>query len=192
MWLFCNISLMWIYLKLYKSSDFLFLLFVSMLHVFVQKYFNHLTCFPLVSRLEETPHHFLYLFQSPSIARKVTKVSSLLHFGILHSPVVQGLWLSCDSHGLGFCLCRVSVRPYLSAVYPARCYLVCKLFSSSSLVTQVLEQSMSPISQAALVSSLRERAPALPTIQDPNSWCWGTLSVACHDHCCSICINHAD
>lgn len=44
--------------------------------------------------------------------------SSLLHFRIFHSPLVQGLWLSCDSNGLGFCLCRVSVRPYLLFILP--------------------------------------------------------------------------
>lgn len=56
---------------------------------------------------------FPSLSQSPFIAIKVIKVSTFLHFRILQSPLVQGLSLSCDLYGLGFCLCRVSIRPYL-------------------------------------------------------------------------------
>lgn len=123
--LFYRISVTGINLKLFKSSDCLFLLFVSMLHVFVQKYFSYLTCFPLVSRFEKAPHTISFIIPEPFHCQKSQKISNLLPFGILYSPLVQGLWLSGDSHGLGFCLCRVSVRPCVSPVYPARCYLVC-------------------------------------------------------------------
>lgn len=43
--LFYHFSVISINVKLWKYSDFLFLLFVSMLHVLVQKYFSHLSCF---------------------------------------------------------------------------------------------------------------------------------------------------
>lgn len=85
--------------------------------------------------------------------------SSLLHFRIFHSHLVQGLWLSCDSNGLGFCLCRVSVRPYLLFILPDAIWFA-NSSHSFSLVTQGFEQSMSPTSQAAVASSLREKAPA--------------------------------
>lgn len=129
---------------------------------------------------------FPSLFQSPSPVRKVIKVSSLLHFRILHSPLVQGLWLSHDSHGLGFCFCRVSMRTYLLFILPDAIRFA-DSSHSSSLVTQVLEQSMWPTSQAAVAFSLREKGSAVPTIQDLNNWCWGTFSVTCHHPCCTIC-----
>lgn len=82
--LFYRISVTGINLKLFKSSDCLFLLFVSMLHVFVQKYFSYLTCFPLVSRFEKAPHTISFIIPEPFHCQKVKKFPTffLLEFSI--------------------------------------------------------------------------------------------------------------
>lgn len=125
--------------------------------------------FFLDSGLEEIPPNFISYPRTVLLPEKSQKFPL---FSILEVSISLlfncRLWLFfCDTQGLGFCLYRVSAK-MLSLICPPKCYSVCWLFHSYYLLTQCLEQSMAPASQAAIIPRLREKAPCTPCNPRPE------------------------